>query len=263
MSLAEEGAYRRLLDYCWLQGSLPNDMAKLAKLCRTTPKHMAEMWPAIEPCLYLAELGVWKHKRLEKERAKQDAYRARSAEGGRKSGEVRRAQAAAKQQHTKGTSVLVEPNANQTRTKTKSSSSSSTASSTSVTTSTAYSAAFTQVWQNYPKRNGGNPKKRAFAAWKARVREGHTTEVLSAGVERYRAWCIATDKLGTELVMQAARFFGPDEYYLDEWTPPRKEPAAALRGFDGEWQPVIEERKAKPGEGGNIDFGAYLPGGNA
>lgn len=32
LSLAEEGAYRRAMDYCWLQGSIPSDPDKLATL---------------------------------------------------------------------------------------------------------------------------------------------------------------------------------------------------------------------------------------
>ncbi len=32
MSLAEEGAYRRALDFCWLNGSLPADTEKLARV---------------------------------------------------------------------------------------------------------------------------------------------------------------------------------------------------------------------------------------
>ena len=31
MSLEEEGAYRRLLDYCWLEGSIPGDMKAMGK----------------------------------------------------------------------------------------------------------------------------------------------------------------------------------------------------------------------------------------
>ena len=32
LSLMEEGAYRRALDYCWLQGHLPADVKALAKV---------------------------------------------------------------------------------------------------------------------------------------------------------------------------------------------------------------------------------------
>lgn len=32
MSLAEEGAYRRLLDFCWLNGSIPADERRVARI---------------------------------------------------------------------------------------------------------------------------------------------------------------------------------------------------------------------------------------
>lgn len=43
LTLAEEGAYRRAMDYCWLQGSIPADPAKLSVLIgkKCTPKTAA------------------------------------------------------------------------------------------------------------------------------------------------------------------------------------------------------------------------------
>ena len=32
--------------------------------------------------------------------------------------------------------------------------------------------------------------------------------------------CEATNKAGTEYVMQAATFLGPEQYFLEPWTPP-------------------------------------------
>jgi hypothetical protein len=43
---------------------------------------------------------------------------------------------------------------------------------------------------------------------------------MQAGVQRYTAWCEATDKTGTETVMQARRFFGPGREWENEWQPP-------------------------------------------
>lgn len=40
------------------------------------------------------------------------------------------------------------------------------------------------------------------------------------GVRRYGHYCGATGKLGTEYVMQAATFFGPDKRYAETWEPP-------------------------------------------
>ncbi len=91
-----------------------------------------------------------------------------------------------------------------------------------------YSAEFESAWNDYPKRAGSNSKKEAYRAWNARLKEGHTTEAMHEGTKRYAAYCKATDRLGTEYVMQAATFFGPDDppKFSNDWTPPPKRPSA-------------------------------------
>lgn len=98
MSLEEEGAYIRLISYCWQHGSIPSDPLSAAKLIgkgasttlATTVLTMFE--PSHDP-------GRYVHDRLEKERAKQAEWKRKSAEGGRKSAEMR----------SKGGSTTVQP----------------------------------------------------------------------------------------------------------------------------------------------------------
>jgi hypothetical protein len=92
-----------------------------------------------------------------------------------------------------------------------------------------YPDEFESVWTAYPNRLGGNPKNRAFKAWNARRSEGHTPEEIAEGVERYARFCNATNKTGTELVKQAATFFGPDKGFLETWQTAPK----VTRGFVG------------------------------
>ena len=40
------------------------------------------------------------------------------------------------------------------------------------------------------------------------------------GASRYTAYCADTGKTGTEYVMQAATFLGPDRHFLNEWDLP-------------------------------------------
>lgn len=47
LSLAEEGAVRRLLDHQWTQGSIPADVEQLAQLCRVTQKEMEKLWKRV------------------------------------------------------------------------------------------------------------------------------------------------------------------------------------------------------------------------
>ena len=72
MTLAEEGAYRRLLDFCWLNGSIPNDAGKVARLigkgCTVdVAKVCMEMF-------IQNEQGELIHERLEVERIKQKEH---------------------------------------------------------------------------------------------------------------------------------------------------------------------------------------------
>ena len=87
-----------------------------------------------------------------------------------------------------------------------------------------YPTAFEAVWAIYPKRSGGNSKREALMAWRARLRSGVPAEVLHAGVERYLAFCESEQKVGSRFVMMAASFFGPGEHYLEPWS---NEPAKA------------------------------------
>jgi hypothetical protein len=83
-----------------------------------------------------------------------------------------------------------------------------------------YTPEFQAAWIAYPKRAGGHPKKKAFRAWKARIADGHPVAELRAAVDRYRRFCDATRKTGTELVLHMATFFGPDERWADSWEIP-------------------------------------------
>ena len=80
-----------------------------------------------------------------------------------------------------------------------------------------YSNEFERAWQAYPKRAGGNSKA---AAWKARIKDGVTTEAMLAGVSRYAGYVRATGSEGTQFVKQAATFFGPDRHFEEVWQPP-------------------------------------------
>lgn len=79
---------------------------------------------------------------------------------------------------------------------------------------------FTQFWSRYPKRAGGNPRRRALQAYTARLTEGVVADDIIRGLDRYVAYVTARGKVGTEFVMQAATFVGPDRRWEDAWEPP-------------------------------------------
>ena len=72
----------------------------------------------------------------------------------------------------------------------------------------------------YPKRSGAQPWSRAVKAANARIKEGTPFEAMIAGAELYAKFCEAAGKVGTEFVMQAATFLGPEKHFLEPWAPP-------------------------------------------
>lgn len=80
-----------------------------------------------------------------------------------------------------------------------------------------YSESFEQAWQRYPKRLGSNPKRGAYQAWNARIKEGYTEERMIEGMNRYTTFAKTNGIVGTERVMQAKRFFGPACEFEEEW----------------------------------------------
>lgn len=102
MSMEEEGCYNRLMDYCWIEGSIPADPQLLARLCKgVTPPEI------VLRCFKSGVLdGRLVHARLDIERQKQEEWRAKSALGGKHSAhKPKRAKAKVKQQ---GGSTTVE-----------------------------------------------------------------------------------------------------------------------------------------------------------
>ena len=84
---------------------------------------------------------------------------------------------------------------------------------------------FEAFWQEYPQRAGGNPKSQALKSWNARRKEGHSADDIQAGTRRYAAFCMATNKTGTEYVKQACTFIGPDKFFTEAWDLPNQIPA--------------------------------------
>lgn len=100
---------------------------------------------------------------------------------------------------------------------------------------------FVEAWDAYPKREGGDSRASALKAWKARVKAGVPESDMLAGVQRYAAFCVATKKVGTQYVKQAATFFGPDEHWNETWaitapaSPDQINPKTGARKAGGLW----------------------------
>ena len=86
LSAEEVGAYMLLLCHQWDKGALPATDRELLRIARTKMKVLDVVKMKFELC----EDGLLRNARLEREREKQALWRLKSAEAGRKSGEMRR-----------------------------------------------------------------------------------------------------------------------------------------------------------------------------
>ncbi len=75
MTMAQRGVYITLLSHCWLEGSLPDDPRRLARMVGLSGSEFAKVWPSLMSC-FTAKGDALVHKRLDMERKKQDDYRA-------------------------------------------------------------------------------------------------------------------------------------------------------------------------------------------
>jgi hypothetical protein len=85
MNNQEVGCYIKLLCFNWKQGSIPNDIDKIARLCGEDGGVMAELWQAIKPCFVELKKspGRLVNPRIEKERQIQQRYRDGQSERGK------------------------------------------------------------------------------------------------------------------------------------------------------------------------------------
>lgn len=72
----------------------------------------------------------------------------------------------------------------------------------------------------YPNRAGDQGWRGAQRAANARMSEGYTSEQFIAGAKRYAAYCDAKGDTGTQYVKRAEAFLGPENHFLEPWTPP-------------------------------------------
>lgn len=73
--------------------------------------------------------------------------------------------------------------------------------------------------REYPRRAGGQGWGKARAGCLARIKEGHTWEKILRGTQGYGHHCTATGICNTGFVKQAATFYGPGLWFLDDYDP--------------------------------------------
>ena len=91
MSIAERGAYQRLIEHYWTAGSLSSDEATIARIAGASPDEWAAVRSAV---LEMFEpdkgAGVWRCELLDDLRERQQAEYKQAVEAGRRGVEARR-----------------------------------------------------------------------------------------------------------------------------------------------------------------------------
>lgn len=84
----EVGVYIRLLISQWVNGPLPDDQKKLAKIARISPKKFQKIFPVMAPKFSKNTQGKLQNNRLEETRVIQHNRRKLKSEGGKKGAEI-------------------------------------------------------------------------------------------------------------------------------------------------------------------------------
>jgi len=153
MTLEERGAYITLLCYCWMEGSIPADGKRIAMLlgCQVDAISKYEFANVLSCFMAMpSNPNRLIHGRLEKERQKQDDFRDKKSQAGKKGAEKRWVK-------PDNGNAIVLPLAKNAL---SSSSTTSSTSSTSLEPKTLKACAlnFETDWKSYP-RTAGNKKK--------------------------------------------------------------------------------------------------------
>lgn len=86
-TLSEVGAYQRLLNHEWANGSIPGDSIKaLSAILRCTASTARSVWNVVSVKFVRGEDGRWRNPKMERVRAEADAFRAKQSENGARGG---------------------------------------------------------------------------------------------------------------------------------------------------------------------------------
>lgn len=217
LTFAEDSAYRRLLDHYYSTGRLPANAEILLRVCRAFAddektavlKVVAEFFREVDGCLVQDRVDEEINKSRYLSGIRSEAGRKGAGKTNSKIPAIATAIAAANR-----------PAIAHTTTTTTTSSKPSCAIPSHGVVSEDEPQGFSDCWEAYPKRAGGNSRKEAEKVYRARLKAGVLPADLLSGVQRYAAFIRATGKEGSSYVKQASTFFGPGEHWLEAYELP-------------------------------------------
>lgn len=219
LTLAEDGAYRRLLDaYMTSRQPLPDDNHALARLIGVGIND----WCAIAPKVrgyFVAEDGKLINQRCDTELFRQDQRT-------KKHSEISKKGAAARWRKNKALDASGTPPAMPSVSRTDATGQDKTREKKDIY------ARFEDFWQVYPSRKPhSNPKKPAMEKFGIRVRDGIDPQAIINGAVNYAA-AMASEDTDPKYIMQATKFLNQDvwqDYTSDDEALTEAEQAALDR----------------------------------
>jgi uncharacterized protein YdaU (DUF1376 family) len=190
MSPEEEGHYIRLTGICWKEGSLPSDPEEVQSLL----KSRCETLEKVLKCFYKNPKNDSQllHKRLEKERKKQRAFRKKKSTAGKKGASKRWKQKQLQENNDNGTAIVlplaknnslvsVSNSVSNSKSKDKTKSDSL---SENETWNLIKQEAFEKRWKSYPGKRDG--KKASIGHWNASIQKYEDIQKYDSAMENYQ-----------------------------------------------------------------------------
>jgi uncharacterized protein YdaU (DUF1376 family) len=88
LTLEEKGAHIDLLALAWLDGGIPTDAGRLARILRVSPRQFAKLWPAVAERWH-PEGDRLVNRKMEEYRGELASFKAERSEAGRRGAEKR------------------------------------------------------------------------------------------------------------------------------------------------------------------------------
>jgi uncharacterized protein YdaU (DUF1376 family) len=218
MNYEQQGVYRALLDHQWLHGSIPIDPEDIAELLKIPYKDFQKIWRRVGVCFEEIN-GRLVNERMEKEREKLDSFKAERSESGSK-GAQKRWQNDNSANGSGNGSAIEQPMANDSSASAIAFPDSNTSTQKNPSkhvTDDPSPSLWDEFCRIYPKRSGALNRAKAEPKFK---KLGKEQQAAIDGLKKYRAWCDATGKTGTELVKQMDSWINGRLWLEDYEIPP-------------------------------------------
>lgn len=195
-----KGAYLCLIMHYWNHGSLPDDDAKLRTITGLSPQE----WRYHHDTLKAFFRDGWRHKRIDHELAHvADISNKRSAVAAARQEKLRLQNECKQSAIAPPFAPAIAPTLHTTQRSKK---------ELTAKAVRSYDEKFEEAWQEYPNRDGGNPKPPAAKRFLSEVKAGADPQAIIDGVKRF---AIAERRnIGTPFIPQMVKWLR-DQRWLD------------------------------------------------